>query len=89
MVLAIDPLSDEAVMEFDAADTVAARTLRSAGRRPNFASVACRRVPGPLLAAVPLSRRSDGSEDVAWIFRFGNWNFFSSDLLDRALLNVV
>ena len=54
MVLAIDPLSDEAVMELDTADTVAARTLRSAGRRPNFASVACKRVPGPLIAVVPL-----------------------------------
>ena len=54
IVLAVDPLSDEAVMELDTADTMAARSLRSAGRRPNFTSVACRRVYGPLPAVVPL-----------------------------------
>ena len=61
----MDPLPDETVTELDAADAADARMLRSAGRRPNYATTACHRIPGPLPAVVPLVDGEIPSEGTA------------------------
>jgi hypothetical protein len=78
MILSMDPLPDETVTELDAADTADARVLRSAGRRPNYATTACHRIPGPLPAFVPLVDGEIPSEGTAHHPHGVGWHWHAS-----------